>query len=211
MKKILFTCLYLVVMATTYGQSPIGIKGGFNGSSMISDLPDEFKGRIKPSYYIGIFTEIDLGSGFELQPELVYSRQGDKYRNVDFKSDLNAEVSSTLNYLNIPIVAKYRIWRDFSVLCGPQLGININRNEIDIKSKIGGSTTHEVYEIGDLLRACDLSLVVGLEYTVLPYLDITARYNYGLTHALDSDFGLVKMSTMAKNSVIQLGVAIRIL
>ena len=88
MKKIVLLCAYLVVMTTAFAQSPIGIKGGFNGASMISDLPDEFKGRIKPSYYIGVFTEIDLGGKFELQPELVYSRQGDRYRNVDFKDDL---------------------------------------------------------------------------------------------------------------------------
>ena len=210
MKRIIVLSIWLFATTASFAGSPIGIKGGFNGSSMVSDLPSEFKGRMKLSYHVGLFTEIDLGSGFELQPELVYSRQGDRYRNIDFDTDLNAEISSTLNYLNIPIVVKYRVWREFSVLLGPQLGVNINSNEIDIETNIGGVTQNNIYEIGDLLRACDLSLVVGLEYTVLPYMDITARYNYGVTYALESDFDLVRMSTMAKNSVIQLGVAIRI-
>ena len=141
---------------------------------------------------------------------MVYSRQGDRYHNVDFATDLNARISTTLNYLNIPIIAKYRVWREFSVLIGPQLGLNINQNEIDIETNIGVTTENHIYEIGDLLRPCDFSLVFGFEYSVLPYMDITARYNLGLTYALDSEYELNMMSSMAKNSVLQLGIAVRI-
>ena len=57
--------------------------------------------------------EIPIANRFSFQPELLYSGQGS---------------SVNLNYLNIPLMAKYNLTKEFSLEAGPQIGFLLSAN-----------------------------------------------------------------------------------
>ena len=63
-----------------------------------------------------------------------------------------------MNYLNIPVLAKFYVWEGVSVDLGPQLGFALNGKN---KTKSGGT---EVKTDIDHLNTVDLSFAMGLSY-----------------------------------------------
>ena len=102
-----------------------GIKGGLNvayeTNSNTNDQTDSRTGL-----YAGIFWEIPLGSRVGLQPELVYSMQGDAFNNFD--------------YINIPLIFRFYVYpRHLSIDVGPQVGYMVNTDGYTNVNKLDGS------------------------------------------------------------------------
>lgn len=212
MKKILFLCVCLVVTTTTYSQSPFGIKAGFNGGYLRESLAEGVDHKINPDFYIGVFTSIPIGAGVMLQPEIVYSRQGGRYSatiSEENSSDIiDQKAIVRLGYLNIPLLIKYEVAKGVFVNMGPQLGINLNgRSEMSSEYRHGDDGYSPIsYEEGDIaaLTSCDFSLVVGFEYMLTSQLNISARYNLGLTNITKVE------NASLNNRVFQIGVGYRL-
>lgn len=188
MKKILLLLVCMVASATSYAFSPIyGVKVGVNGTNIIN--ADMYK-TMKPSVYAGIYAEILVMDRCIVQPEVVYSRQGAQ------TSEGSTDMALRLNYLNVPVMFKYQISEQFSILLGPQLGINLNaRTTADI-GDAGVSL-----KVTDSFTVCDFAMAAGVEYQLMPILGFSIRYNYGLT---DISKGPHKIN----NSTLQLGINI---
>lgn len=93
----------------------IGIKAGVNVSSLSnSDWSVDggsiggMAGKAKTGYYVGLYREFRIFN-FAIQPEVVYSRHGNRYK-IDY-----LKIRNKLNYLNIPVMLKYRFTKGFSV------------------------------------------------------------------------------------------------
>ncbi|WP_077400806.1 porin family protein [Cellulophaga omnivescoria] len=87
-----------------------GFKGGVNFSTINGDNLDDIDART--GYHIGAVAQIVLTDMFALQPELIYSAQGIKNLDID--------------YINIPVLLKFKFAKLFSVEAGPQFGFIIN-------------------------------------------------------------------------------------
>ncbi len=210
MKKILFSA---IVLATTYGNAQevtFGAKLGLNVSSFSGDVTDS-KSLIGAQF--GGFAEIKISDKFAVQPELLFSMQGAKseYTETDLGDSYSEESKTKLNYLNVPLLAKYYIADKFAILGGPQFGILMSAKEdFDVTETISGVTDNysESADVKDFYKTLSLSFNVGAAYAITENIFVDARYNLGLSSIakdFTDEFG-DSNSANIKNNVIQFSV-----
>ncbi len=173
MKKTILLCALLVgaIFTVKAQESHLGIKAGVNFSTLTGDGVEGLSN--KTGYHFGVTTELGLSDNFSIQPEVLYSTQGAESEDVDFD----------INYVNIPVLAKLYVMRNFSLQGGPQFGY-----------VVGDDTGFD-------LKEYDLSGAVGAELKIKS-LFLQARYNFGLSDVSDSG---------TKNAVFQFSLGYNLL
>ena len=156
----------------------LGVKLGMNISSLNGN---EDNLDPKDGWVLGATAEVALTEKFSLQPELLYSQQGAKSRG-NFIYDLN--------YVTMPIMAKYYIAEGFSLEAGPQLSFLV-RDELVSDSANSGSLTANPNS-----ENLDVALNFGLGYQLNKRFSVQTRYSLG---TIDVD-----ESTGVKNGVFQM-------
>jgi hypothetical protein len=188
MKKIsllFFVLLFTAGSAMAQAQFSVGIKGGLNFAKF--DASD-FGGSIKnkTGFHGGAFALIKL-SKIGIQPELIFSQQGSKFR---FSTD---DLEGNFNYINIPVMLKLYTIAGINLQVGPQFGF-LSKAEIDGEN------------VKDSFKGSDLSLGIGAGWDLPFGLSIDARYNLGLSKIEDDpSFDAVK------NQVIQVSLGYKII
>lgn len=91
-----------------------GLKTGLNISNFTGGDAD--RNNIL-NFHVGGFAEFELNEKFSLQPELLYSRQGSEAEN---------SIKIKVDYLAIPLMAKYYLSEKFSLEAGPQVSFLVN-------------------------------------------------------------------------------------
>ena len=126
MKKVLlFFVTTIFGFALVNAQVTFGAKAGVNFSDITGEKVDSFEGLT--SFHVGAVAEIQISEKFSVQPELIYSMQGSDYSE-DFEGD-DFEGSVKVNYLNIPLMAKYYVADGFSLEAGPQIGLLVSATD----------------------------------------------------------------------------------
>ena len=111
------------------------------------------------------------------------------------------DASSTLTYLNIPILANYYVAPGLALKAGVQPGFLLSRK---YKYTLNG---HDVEVTGtDGLKTLDFSIPLGISYEISDFV-IDARYNLGLSNLVDNDNN---GDYSQKNSVIMLTLGYKI-
>ena len=202
MKK-LFLCAAIAVFAfmnVDAQEVKFGAKAGLNLASISGDDTGDLDGRT--SFHVGGVVEIVISEKFSVQPELLYSAQGAKSTFED--SFEKEETTIKLDYINIPIMAKYYVTEGFSVEAGPQIGFLISSEaEYDYTDKEDPEFNESGTEdLKDEIKSTDFGLNLGLGYKMDSGLNFGARYNLGLSDLWDVDNGGIKN----QNSVIQVSV-----
>ena len=207
MKKIvlLFAAAALATGAFAQGNRiEWGVKSGLNLATLThSDMSYEtvsINSKLKPSFHVGVFVDIPLGTYISFQPELLYSRQGTFYKETVLSKDY--KIWTRFDYINIPLMFKFYVFEKLSVDVGPQFGF-----VIDATQKRKGSDGDGTEDIdSDGYKSFDASFGMGLTYKVCRNIDVFARYNLGLT-----EVGKISATTSdkMKNSVIQVGAGYR--
>ena len=200
MKKLLFfvatiVTLFLVSCASqqlaskkSLNDVKLGAKAGVTFSDITGDDVDSFSGRT--AFHVGILAEIMIHDSFAFQPELLYSAQGSDWSE-DFGGDA-FEGSYKVDYLNVPLMAKFYVAEGFSLEAGPQVGLLLS-------AKAEGDFADD--DLKDYLKGIDFGVNFGVGYKLESGLNFGARYNLGLSDAND-DPDYLGDSTY-KNSVIQ--------
>jgi hypothetical protein len=194
MKKIILTVLALGVFSFSNAQDKKSNKGGtdevrFGLKAGLSNciLSGDTDVKSLLSFHAGGFVNIPVSDKFSVQPELLYSLQGEKGKSID----------ATLHndYLNIPVMAKFYAADKFSIEAGPQLGFLLSA-----KIKYAGQSvdTKQYY------NTTDFSLCFGLGYDVSEDLFLSARYNAGLSNLDKSG------NQTIKNSVFQISLGYKL-
>ena len=189
MKKIILSAIAVMAFAFTNAQQTrFGVKGGLNISTVVGGDVDNTKSLV--GFHVGGFAEIKVFDKFFIQPELLYSAQGTK---VDGPFGTNADIK--LNYLNIPVLAKYYIIDKFSVEAGPQLGILL-------------SAKSEGNDVKDGTRSVDFGFNIGAGYNFTDNFSVGLRYTIGLSPLSDKDIDDANdYYDSAKNSNLALSLA----
>ncbi|UCD85095.1 MAG: PorT family protein [Deltaproteobacteria bacterium] len=198
----------------------VGIKAGLNLADLYGDDVDAFsvhrvlpsvndmKKETKTGASFGAFVTYDINDFFAVQPELLYSMKGARWKGVWVESmsgNVTYEQTMSLNYLEIPLLAKVSIPIGenfkYNILIGPALGIITSaklKHEITGVSEyfkqmledIGVSTSGE--EDIDHAKSIEFGLVFGggVDFKLGPgKVIIDARYTLGLTNIF-SDISL---------------------
>ncbi|MGC6524498.1 MAG: porin family protein [Flavobacteriaceae bacterium] len=170
----------LVAFTISAQNITFGAKAGLNFASMAGDDADGLDGRT--SFHLGVTAEIEMSDTFSIQPELLYSGQG-------YTAD--GDVTGKVDYINLPIMAKFYVADGISLEAGPQIGFLASA-----KSDVDGEST----DIKDSLKSTDFALNLGAGYKLDSGLNFGLRYSMGLTDVYDFD------TDGFKHSVLQLSV-----
>ncbi|NND80281.1 MAG: PorT family protein, partial [Maribacter sp.] len=116
----------------------------------------------------------------------LYSAQGADYSEDGF------EGSVKVDYLNLPLMAKFYVAEGFSLEAGPQVGFLLSAKDV----YDGGED-----DWSDITKGIDFGLNFGIGYKLQSGLNFGARYNLGLSDLNDDPDS--QADSAFKNSVIQ--------
>ncbi|MBQ0769113.1 MAG: PorT family protein [Bizionia sp.] len=180
----------------------LGVKGGMNFSTITGDDFNDLDSRT--SFNAGLVAEIPITNRFSIQPEVFYSGQGFDIKEIDqdnvFDTDQNIEYQ--LDYIQVPILAKFYLVDGLSIEAGPQFGFKINE-EIDSQPNSDGGDV-DISNEDSSVKDFETSITGGLSYKFSSGFFVSGRYTYGLTNLFDDDSALKNVD--AKNAVAQVGV-----
>lgn len=204
MKKIILTTVVLGLMAFAANAQYVGVKGGLNLSNLNIDGVDDENMRL--GYHFGAFINLPISDGFAVQPEVLYSTKGTK---ADYNQDLGilgqftAETKFKLDYIDVPLLAVFRVGDNFEIHAGPYIGFLMSS-----KFEVDGDVELEDDLDKDNFKSMDFGLVGGIALN-FSAVQVGARYNYGLQKIQDSDAADLLLGD-ATNSYFQVFAALRL-
>ena len=160
MKKLMMIAAMMLMSMGAFAQNEVG---QFTLKPMVGmTLPNitNYDGKIKVGLAAGVEAEYGITETFGVSAGVLYSMQGCKNKDV-------SDYKTTLDYINIPILANYYIVKGLAVKAGIQPGFCVskkmalkgtatnNGNRLDIDSN---------EKIEDGIKAFQFAIPVGLSY-----------------------------------------------
>ncbi|MDQ6472244.1 porin family protein [Flavobacterium sp. LHD-80] len=188
MKKIILSAIALMAFAFSNAQETrFGIKGGLNITTFAGG--DYWDAKSLVGFQVGGFAEIKIIDRLSIQPEVLFSTQGAK---LEFAGD---DWDNKVNYINVPVLAKFYITKQFTAEAGPQLGFLV-------------SAKSEGEDVKDNFKSVDTGFNFGLGYNFTDNVSAGIRYTVGLSNILDYDVDDIdEYYDSPKNSVLALTLA----
>ncbi len=180
MKRIFFaTAVFLGTGAITASAQTsktndlhLGVRAGVNVSNLIKDASNNTSTGSKVGVNAAAFLEIPLMNGFSLQPEVQFSQKGFKQSGTFLTSPYDYKLTS--NFIEVPILAKFKPTKNFGILIGPQYSFLASTNT---SFKVANASYEsQVKQDNDNLRKNILGGVVGIEASSGPVV-FDLRYN----------------------------------
>ena len=217
---ILFTAISLSTM-TAAAQNKVGefsLKPmiGINVSDLSSD--EEVNYKTKVGFTEGLEAEYGVTPWLGVSLGAIYSQQGAKYEASLGQLGVNEEGRKVAviiglkgklkaDYINMPLLANFYVWKGLSVKTGLQVGFLVNdkmsgngvvagfteipadqliQEDLSISSATSTSLSTFSFEESDICKSVVFGIPVGLSYE---YKNITldARYYFGLTRMDDAE------------------------
>ncbi|WP_299365014.1 porin family protein [Winogradskyella sp.] len=149
-------------------EHPFGIKAGGN----ISNLAGDGIGDLSPlvNFQAGFYMEIVLTKDVKVQPELLFTVYG-------FKQNEGDNPNVRLNYVALPVIAKYFVSKQISFDAGPQVGLLVT-------AKNG---TGSMADVKSDFFDRDFGINVGASYAISNKVSSSLRYYMGLTDVTTAD------------------------
>tara|TARA_R110002012_G_scaffold66701_3_gene174374 strand:- start:12223 stop:12843 length:621 start_codon:yes stop_codon:yes gene_type:complete len=172
-KLLLFTAVALFAFTSVQSQEfRLGAKAGLNVASLGGDSYYGGLGSLgsRTSFHIGGIVEIPLMGKFSLQPELLYSSEGSDWSFGTLGED------TKLDFIRVPVLAKFYIIEGLSAEAGPVFGVLVNaegtyyNNDGDLVSG----------DAKDYYRSFDAQFGIGASYRLNMGFFFSLRYNKGL-------------------------------
>ncbi|MGI9159371.1 MAG: porin family protein [Saprospiraceae bacterium] len=194
--RLLFFTALLGFASSLPAQIIPGLKGGLNLASMAQENGPDIQYAI--AGIGGLTFDLNLWNHFTLQPELLFIQKGSKTRYEVL--GLNFEQIITLNYLEIPVLAKVRFGNygddeDFGVYAaiGPWAGFALNgksRTTQFLSTGIRGDSTVEEFQFdaSDNRKRFDYGACAAVGLAINRII-LEGRYNYGLAKVLPASTG----------------------
>ncbi|GHN01374.1 hypothetical protein WSM22_28630 [Cytophagales bacterium WSM2-2] len=194
----------------------LGVKAGLN----VSGLGLSSEGKLaqvnyhnRTGYHVGVYASIRF-SKWAIQPEIVYSTQGQNFTTPNYRN-----LSSDLNYINVPVLAKYYVIGPVYVTAGPQIGFlaGATGDLIQIvNTNIGGYELRK--DMSAYVNPIDFSFAMGAGFEVPFGLSASFRYNLGISDINKNSGASATVNPKAsfstaqtQNQVIQVSIGYRIM
>ena len=162
------------------------------------------KGSDNAKFKLGLVAGAEFGymiaPQFGVTAGALFSMQGAGSKDTNYTKD----VSTTLTYLNIPVLANYYIIPGLAFKAGIQPGFLLSAKQ-KASQNINGTWVDFDESSTEGLKKLDISIPLGVSYEFSDFV-IDARYNLGLINMIDN-----KQSDISqKNSVIMLTLGYKI-
>lgn len=185
MKRLVVTMFAIVLMFTLCSSSVFaggltgkGLKAGLNFANLHGDDVEDLDSKM--GFCAGGFITYSINDMFAIQPEVLFTMKGAKQEEEVWGETL--KVTMSLNYLEIPVLAKLSIPSQGSfvpnLFVGPYLAIKLTG-----KAKVEYAGESEEEDIEDL-KGTDFGLVFGAGVDFVlgsSKVTVDARYTLGLT------------------------------
>ena len=186
----------------------LGLKGGLNFAnvSASSSIAKNYEGRT--GYHLGAYAMIKI-TKFAIQPEVIFSRQGQ-----NFSTSSVSDLESSFDYFNVPIMIKFYLVGGLNIQAGPQFGF-LSSAKGDVVDAANNVTKGK--DLTEFVKESDVSLGVGAGWDLPFGLNITARYNIGLSDINKYTNNAIPLQTsslgnaQAKNQVFQFSLGYRLI
>jgi len=202
MKKIVLLIAFaLCFTALTYGQFALGLKLGYNGSKLTTNV-STIKSDFNSGFHVGAWAH--FGKRLYFAPEVLYCMSGGVFSSDGSVTSHDTSWSEkiTLGSLDVPLMVGFKIihsdfitWR---VELGPEVSFAMNKKITtdDLNPKIQASdiNTANWYVLG------------GTGIDIL-FLSLDIRYKYGLSQLVKE---ASNQSFDAKNNVLLISLGFRI-
>jgi len=182
----------------TKNKIKFGVKAGANfanasGNGLDFLLNSDPDARI--GFTIGGLAEYEISDAFSLQGELTYGQKG-FYEKIP--GDYEATVK--LDYINIPILAKYYVAEGFSIEAGPELSFLLSAKFAE--TDLDNNEAYDDEDIKEFFKSTDIGLNFGLGYQLDNGIGINARYILGLANIYDYSFETIGETKRRKDDEI---------
>ncbi len=168
MKKVVFIIIAVVLSITTIAQLGAGPKAGLNKYALTGDDQSYLT-----ALHIGGFVQIPVSGLFAVQPELLFSKQGNAFEE-------NGEKFGTyITYLNIPVMLQLNTKSGFLIEAGPEFGFLLSA-----KYKEGNTISEDVKKF---FKGSNFSFGAGVGYRLKMGVGFGVRYNFGLANISAED------------------------
>jgi hypothetical protein len=161
------------------------IFGGVNSSTLTGDKEIDNKSILGAHAGVGIKV-VDFSKTVGLRTELIYSQQGAKYSYGE--GYYGGEVTSKLNYLNLPVIVHYQNVKGFFAEGGLQPGLLLSAKEkrkSDGMGGTGGGT--ETTDIKKDLNSFALGVPLGAGYVFKKKFAAGVRLTKGLLNVIKDE------------------------
>ena len=216
MKRIFLTgFLSLLFVGVAFAETPrIGITAGLNVSNIsFNESGMTVKLNNKAGFQAGVVADFGISKNFSIMPELLFAQRGTKLDNFSIDGETSVSLSTTLNYLQLPINAAYKFdvgnGSKLFVFAGPYFGYGLSTSG---KVKAAGvGVDYNFFKFGsyngtDLentdavyLKNFDFGINVGVGYEY-EKIFFKLQYNPGLINMLNmgsGDNGSIKNTNFA--------------
>lgn len=174
MRKFMLLIIIIPLGIPTLAQTGVGIKAGFSSYALTGE-DKSFKNAL----LLGAFAQIPVVKGLVIQPEILFSPEGNKFE-LDDKT-----ISTYLTYINIPVMLKLHVTSGVYVEAGPQIGFLMSAKNTE--------TGSPDVDIKKVLNSSSFSGGAGVHYQSKKGFGIGFRYNFGLNSIYkNASFGNVK-------------------
>jgi len=191
MKKLLVSAgIILLISGFNFANAQIRVQPGIKGGVSFSQVTN-LKGDERVTGHGGIFLNTMLNDRWSIQPELLYSAQGQKFKDENSSKNVLA-----LDYLQLPVMLQYSPVSKVYLEAGPQVGFLVN-------AKIEGPNDANKADVKDNYKKADFGVNVGLGVNATKNIGIYGRYNFGIMDVTKSD------AVYRQNRDLQLGAAIK--
>ncbi len=167
MKTIICSILYIICLTgvVTAQHASFGVKAGLNLYNLHSNNGTYYNPAA--GVHAGLLSHIHFNDHWALQPEVVFSTQGAKYRNA------GNETKHNLAYINVPVLVQYMFKNGLRVQAGPQVGFLVHAS----------SRTNDLKKhTADDYNKVEFALSAGGSYQVPNTgFGFDARFNFGLS------------------------------
>jgi len=187
----LFLLFLILISANTFSQNRkfdpnadhenffrIGAKAGVNINKINGE---SYKSGFNYNYLVGVFMQFNFSKTFGLQPEVNFVQSSSEFSNDGsiIYDDLfldGSQKKAKLDYLKVPLLLNINVGpsKRVKLQLGPQYG-NVLKQTVD-----------SLKNDGNIFKTADWSAVGGL-WLQIPFINLGARYEIGLTNLNDID------------------------
>ena len=129
MKKLLFAAIAVFAFGFTNAQeTKFGAKAGVDLATAKVKILGTTASASETGFFLGGFANIGLSEKFSVQPELLYVAITD------------------LNFISVPVLAKYNVAEKFGIIAGPSLNYFLDAEEDEFKVNVDFGAIYDITE-----------------------------------------------------------------
>jgi hypothetical protein len=180
----------------------VGIAGGLNLANTV-DAYNNFSTNTIAAFHVGLTLDIPLVYPLSFAPEVLFSQKGYSAQTVDNTTGANVNFTQRSNFIDVPLLAKFRLGPVVNFVVGPQISFPISTtNTYD-----DGVSQLERDHYNTTNDRTVVDGVIGIGFNITPDVELRARYTIDFQETNDNAY--FNNGYDYRNQVFQLGIGFK--